>query len=226
MNKSKNKLKDLKTVLGLLLTGAVAVSLLSCDSIYDTPEPYVPVPTESFTYQYVNATAYTDWIYFNLHEKDSVTLDYRQTVVPISWDMAIHRYDVKTNGGAALETDYETLEALQEAVESGDYRQPYESGWVSDVEDSVTVDMSHMMEGYLVYTASTRNREIGKWLNLDLNTMPPIYTPSNKVYLVRLTDKTVAAVRFTDFMGPAAKPYYSAKGYISFDYLYPINFKQ
>ena len=215
-----------KTVFGILLTGAMATSLLSCDSIYDDPEPYVPVPTEAFTYQYVNATQYTNWVYFNLHEKDSVTLGYEETDVPISWDIALHRYDVKTNGGAALETEFGSLEALERAVESGSFLQPYNSMWVSDVEDSVTVDMSHMMEGYLDYAASTVNREIGKWLNLDLSLMPPIYTPSNKVYLVRLADQTVAAVRFTDFMGPASKPYYSAKGYISFDYLYPINFRR
>ena len=204
----------------------MATSLLSCDSIYDTPEPYVPVPTEEFAYQYVNATAYTNWVYFNLHEKDSLTLDYRQTDVPVGWDIALHRYDVKTNGGAALETSYETLDELAQAVESGDFLQPYNSMWVADVEDSVTVDMSHMMEGYLVYTPSPVNREIGKWLALDLSTMPPVYTPSNKVYLVRLADETVAALRFNDFMGPASKPYYSAKGYISFDYLYPVNFKR
>ena len=208
-----------------LAAGTIFTSFLSCDSIYDDPEPYIPVPTEGFTFQYVNATAYTNWVYFNLHEKDSLTLDYRQAI-PADWDIAIHRYDVKTNGGAALETSFESLEALEKAVESGDYPQPYENMWVSDVADSVTVDMSHMMDGYLVYAASSKNREIGKWLHLDLSSMPPIYTPSNKVYLVRLADRTVAALRFTDFIGPASKPYYSAKGYISFDYLYPINFKR
>lgn len=206
-----------------LLTGAMATSLLSCDNIYDDPEPYMPVPTEAFTFQYIDATKYTNWIYINLHKKDSVTLDYQAPEVPIEWDIALHRYDVKTNGGAGIETDFETLEALETAVEDGSYESPYNSQWVSDVEDSVTVDMSHMMEGYLVYAASPRNREIGKWLNVDTSTMPPIYTPSNKVYLVKFKDGTIAAIRFTGFSNPN---YYNTKGYISFDYLYPINFKR
>lgn len=34
---------------------------------------------------------------------------------PDTWDLAIHRYDVKTNGGEVLETDYQSLSALKNA---------------------------------------------------------------------------------------------------------------
>lgn len=205
------------------MTGTIFTSFLSsCNDIYDDPEPYIPIPTEGFTYQYVNATSYTNWIYFNLHQKDSITLDYQSTNLPEHWDIAIHRYDIKTNNGAGLETPYESLEALQEAAENGSFAKPTENTMIPDINDSITVDMSHMMDGYLIYAASPINTEIGKWLNVDTSEMPPIYTPSNKVYLILLSDKTFAAIRFTGYANPHL---YNTKGYISFDYLYPINFK-
>lgn len=206
------------------MTGAVLASLLSCDSIYDDPDIVIPVPTEANEYQYVDATKYTNWVYFNLHHKDSMTVDYQHTdTVTMDWDIAIHRYDVKTNDGGAIETDYEDLDKLQADVDSGIFIKPMTTSYVRDVEDSIIVDMSTMMQGYLGYAASPRNRELGKWLSLDLSTMPPIYTPSDKVYLILLRDETVAAIKFTGYSNPNL---YNRKGYISFRYLYPLNFKR
>jgi len=204
----------------------MATSFLSCDNIYDEPEGRILRPTTEQKYQFVNATKYTDWVYFNLHSKteaDSVTLDYRDTEhIPSKWDIAIHRYDVKTNGGGALETNFSTLEEMRTAAESGSYRKPFPSEFIADnPDDSVTIDMSTMMLGYLSYAKSPVNRELGKWLHLDLSTMPPIYTLSEKVYLVCMADKTIAAIRFCGYSNPN---YYNTKGYISFDYLYPLNF--
>lgn len=282
---------------GIILTGAVLASFLSCDTIYDDPEsvvappdseepvviivqptlrdttatdttqttplpndstvsdtiivptpepqdstiadttivnppdkdttqvepPVVVIPTEKYSVKNLDATLYTNWIYVNLRGTGYVTRDYQDKNIPEWWCIAIHRYDVKTNGGAGLETNYESLDKFLQDVESGNYRRPTDDDFVKDINDSITVDMSHMMEGYLVYAPSTKNKEIGKWLNVDTSTMPPIYTPSNKVYLLRLNDNSFVAIRFTGFSNP---DYYNTKGYISFDYLYPVNFKQ
>lgn len=206
------------------MTGAVLASLLSCDSIYDDPDIVVPVPTSETEYQYVNASSYTKWIYFNLHKKDSITVDYQQTdSVTMDWDIAIHRYDVKTNGGGAIETDYDDLDKLEADVDSGIFIKPMTSSYTRDVEDSIIVDMSTMMKGYLGYALSPMNKVLNRWLSLDLSTMPPIYTPSDKVYLILLKDETVAAIKFTGYSNPNL---YNRKGYISFRYLYPLNFKR
>lgn len=47
--------------------------------------------------------------------------------------------------------------------------------------------------------------------------MPPIYTLSGKIYLLRLSDGTYAALRLSDFMNDAA-----VKGFMTIDYLYPV----
>ena len=56
--------------------------------------------------------------------------------------------------------------------------------------------MSGMMEGNIKYTEDYRNEILSGWLNVDTSSMPPIYTMSNQVYLIRLKDNTYAAIRF------------------------------
>ena len=55
------------------------------------------------------------------------------------------------------------------------------------------------------------------WSFTDTSTMPPIYTLSGKIYLLRLKDGTCAALRLANFMNDAA-----VKGYMTIDYLYPV----
>ena len=55
----------------------------------------------------------------------------------------------------------------------------------------VAIDMSGMMDGNIVYMESYYNEELSKWLNVDKSNMPPTYTLSNKVYMVKLKDGTI-----------------------------------
>ena len=77
--------------------------------------------------------------------------------------------------------------------------------------------MSGMMEGKIKYAESYYNTELSKWLFVDTSTMPPGYNPSNKVYVIKLKDNTIAAVRLRNFMNSAA-----AKGYMTIEYIYPF----
>lgn len=210
----------LKTKINLLLL--LSFTMAACDKIYDN-DKIEPQPAVGQSYQNINCTDYAKWVYINLHNGDSITLSYEQATLPDAWDIALHRYDVKTNGGKAVETSYGSLDELKAAVDDGTMTLPADELWEPDVEDSIIVDMSHMMEGYLVRSASVINRVLCRWLDVDLSSMPPIYTPSDKVYLLLLRDGTVAAIRFTGFIN---QQLYSTKGYISFDYCYPLTIKQ
>ena len=53
--------------------------------------------------------------------------------------------------------------------------------------------------------------------DVDTSPIPPIYTLSGKIYLLRLEDGTFAALRLANFMNDAA-----VKGYMTIDYLYPV----
>ncbi|WP_290390912.1 HmuY family protein [uncultured Duncaniella sp.] len=45
-----------------------------------------------------------------------------------------------------------------------------------------------------------------------------MYTPSNKVYVIRLSDGTLAGVRLANYMDGLR-----VKGYMTIEYMYPLN---
>lgn len=213
-----------------MTTAIMTLSLLSCDDIYDTLDDSTPQSNDEQKYDYVNVVMFNEWLYFNLHDKrpqDTVRLNIYDTEnVPETWDIALHHYDIKTNGAKALETSYSDIFLFKEDAENGTFPQPSSSVMVPDnPDDSVIIDLSTMFDGYVTYAKTPVNREISKWMNmskLDPDHMPPTYTPSNKVYLLRFSDETFAAIHFTGFSNPNI---YNTKGYISFEYLYPVNFR-
>ena len=190
------------------------------DDIYDSPAATVSdgfgfveinPDTKSGTI-YIDVTSYQRWVYINLKNK---TIDTSNIVMdeaePTAWDFAMHRYDVKTNGGAACETAYTSLDE----VRSGGI--PAGAEFVEDSLSQVVIDMSHMMEGYLDYDTSYVNPVLSRWLDVDLSSMPPTYTPSLKAYIIRLYDGSHAALFFSNFMDEA-----SVKGYVTIKYIYPF----
>lgn len=210
-----------KTVVALM-TGIV---LSSCNglfsNIYDEPAEstasdygFVQKPTGSTPGRvYINATDYRRWTYIDFHTMTFDTLDVDEPE-PKNWDIAIHRYDAKTNGGAVLETGASGFAGLENmpGLAQGEF---VADEWTTE---TIVTDMSTMMDGYLSYQESYYNRELSKWLNVDKSTMPPIYTPSNKVYIVRLADGTHVALRLVSFMNGMA-----VKGYMTIEYKYPFN---
>ena len=172
-------------LIAITLLGTMLISFSACNgilsSLYDEPETakdfgFITIDhaNHSGTVR-VDATQYTKWNYINLHtlQIDSAKVTAEGADDPDTWDLAIHRYDVKTNGGEVLETDYQSLSALKNA--------------------------GSMPQGIFV-----------------ADEMPPIYTPSNKVYLLRMKDGTMAAIRLVSYMNAAG-----IKGYMTFDYIYP-----
>ncbi|MBD5358769.1 MAG: hypothetical protein HDR88_17575 [Bacteroides sp.] len=161
---------------------------------------------------FIDATSYTQWVYIDFSEQATVTLGYEEEA-PKNWDIAVHRYDVKTNGAKVIETDYSDFdEAIKATID--------EANLVADIwtTSQIVIDMSTMMDGYLSYTESYYNPELSKWLNVDTSTMPPIYTSSGKVYIVYLADGTRVGVKLLNYMNDM-----QVKGYMTIQYMYPFN---
>jgi len=192
----------------------------SCDmleGVYDDP-----VVEKQEGQYYIDATDYAQWVYINLHtQTPTITTsvisleDLSEAGVPAEWDIAQHRYDVKCNGGAVKMTPYHSIKELEEAGF------PEEGEWVEDEESEqcITVDMSHMMEGYLTYAPGHKNKELGKWVEVDTSSMPPSYTMHDNVMLLRLKDGTYAAIQLANFMSTDS---YQIKGWMTVNYKYPI----
>ena len=201
----------------MIIAGAASMGLLSAcngilDGIYDEPDNVNNTGFENEGEIFIDATSYTQWVYIDFSEQSTVTLGYDEDA-PQNWDIAVHRYDVKTNGAKVVETNYSDFDqAITATIDEADL--------VSDIwtTNQIVIDMSTMMDGYLGYTESSYNPELSKWLNVDTSTMPPIYTPSGKVYIVYLPDGTRAGVKLLNFMNDM-----QVKGYMTIQYMYPFN---
>ena len=216
----------------LLLTVATLCCLLTaCEGIFEDiyDDPQVSLSTTGYgfidynlsTYYgtaYVNTTDYYTWYYLNFHDftTDTLTIDLDADDIladePDEWDIALHRWDVRTNDGAGLETEYTSLDALVSdgTLPDGDF---VEDEWY----EYISVDMSDMMSGNIGYMSCYTNLEIAKWMDVDTSGMPPTYTPSNKVYLVRFNDDTMAALLLSNYMNSSG-----TKCYLTIDFVYPI----
>lgn len=223
-----------------MLAAALSGLLSACDvmeGLYDDPD--TPAADEGDEYHtvadgvwsgqyYIDATSYTQWIYINLHGNqpnictaEISMADYSEAGKPDEWDFALHRYDVKTNGAEVMMTPYRSIEALLAAG------MPTSGVWVADEygEEAIIVDMSHMLELYLVYAPGYVNREASKWLDVNIGTlpdnliMPPIYTMRDNVMLYRFADGTFAAIQLVNYM---SNDRYHTKGWMTVKYRYPV----
>ncbi len=219
-------MKTIKDLAVIIMLGMSFLTFPACNGImsgiYDEPDVekndgygFISINdnTNSGTI-YINASSYTRWTYIDFSSKTIDTLEINSSMVePQEWDIAVHRYDTKTNGGRVLETSFTGFDALKSSgvMPSGTF--------VSDVwtSDKIAIDMSGMMDGVILYVESNYNSELSKWLNVDTSIMPPIYTLSKKVYLVKLKDDTYVALRLSNFMNDAA-----VKGYMTIEYVYPF----
>lgn len=195
--------------------------------IYDEPSEeskltYGFIETNPATHSgkiYIDVSSYTQWIYMNFEDQDIYINDIDKETgkligeEPKEWDFAMHRYDGKTRGGAIMETSFSSLDEL---VHSG--KLP-EGEFVSDILGKITVDMSNMMDGIIIYSESFINMEFAKWLDVNTNQMPPIYTLSKKVYILRTKEGKYAALYLPNFRNAA-----SDSGFITIEYVYPLEF--
>lgn len=185
-----------------LVAASLAFVAVSCNK----PEPDSKA-TDIRRATNLDASAYDQWVYFSFEDGKATTCSYTEPA-PEKWDVAFHRENVRTNGGAALKTDFTAL-AQVVAIPA--------EGFVADVQDSIIVDMSQMMQGVIGYAEAEVNPALNEWVTRD--GMPPVYTVRENVYIVRTRENTYAAIKFTSYKNDVDKT-----GFVSFDYQYPIVF--
>ena len=209
-----------------LFIGTSLMAFPSCngilEDIYDEPQKdlygFKEVATsEKIGTIYVNSSEYTRWIYMDFHraEIDSAKIVNGGEEYVGEWDIAVHRWDTKTNEGRVMETSYTDLNDLVKAQTMP------EGIFVADLEtdSTIIIDTSQMVDGIIGYTKGKVNPVLSQWLNVDTSTMPPIYTLNNKVYVIELKDGTKAAVQLSNYMNAAY-----TKGYLTINYVYPLGF--
>lgn len=135
---------------------------------------------------------------------------------PSEWDLAIHHFDVRTNGGAVLRTDYVSVDIVPEAcdaigIASGEFTADC---WT---QHQCIVDLSGMFDRNIWYQSSMVNTVLTEWVKMDFSTPPPKYEASRRVYVLRMSDGSMAALQLKSYMSEAG-----TKGFLTIDVRYPL----
>ncbi len=148
-----------------------------------------------------------------------ITADYKATVennyvysvnateeAALDWDIAIHKYDIRTNGGLVKKLTTTDLDAVNTE------NLPVESEMVADELGSVMADMSNMQLGFVGFQEVKLNKELGGWVTAEpTGTMPPYtYKLNDNVFVVKIDGKVwkMKFMAYTYGGKTAAKFYY------------------
>ena len=156
------------------------------------------------------------WARCNVQGSRYTLLEERQVDTqpePEEWDLAIHHFDVRTNGGQVLQTGYTSVDDLPENSASFASEGFRLDEWTSH---QCIVDFSGMFDYNIWYQASPVNLVLSDWVRMDFSTPPPKYEASRRVYLLRMQDGTVAALHMKSYMSEAG-----TKGILTIDVKYP-----
>ena len=132
---------------------------------------------------------------------------------PESWHLAVHRNNVRTNGGAAYETSYTSMDALPESSEAFKEMTFTEDTWN---ELDVWAVRGQMLNGLIGNQGIEVNPVLSKWLNVSIPPMPPAFTLNNHVFIVRFSDGTYAALQLENYVSTTG-----TKCCLTINYKYP-----
>lgn len=132
---------------------------------------------------------------------------------PEQWDIAIHYADARTNGGAVLKTSYTNIDDLpaSSADFSGVEFTPDE--WS---ESDVWADQTEQLNKLLGCQGIKINKVLSSWLQVEMKSLPPLFTLDSHVFLVKLKSGRYAAVQLRNYMDANGD-----KGHLTINYKYP-----
>ncbi len=232
----------MKIVHYLTVMLAVALSATACsytnyflDEDEETQDDAVPYQT----LEDVSCFAYDSWTYINLETGEmevcsdtsewiytdgSTREEQEEEEISIDWHIAVHRYEIKTNGASVLntgETDMLSVTELPEGDYIPDSVQSYEDELEKGSDETqylLITDMSGMMDGNLGYIHyPTINLALCNGIiRTATGSMPPtIYSTDEEVFALKWDDGTWAALQITETYSSGG-----ASGYLSFNYQY------
>ena len=121
---------------------------------------------------------------------------------PEEWTLAVHRNNVRTNGGAVLETSYTSMDELPESSEAFRNMNFLEDEWS---ENLVWDSQDLMLMGYVPSQGISVNKVLSSWLSMKIPPMPPAFSLNNHVFILRLKDGTYAALQLENYLSQEGK---------------------
>lgn len=132
---------------------------------------------------------------------------------PDDWAFAVHRNNVRTNGGAVLETAYTSMDELPESSEAFRNMKFTEDEWT---ENEVWDSQEQMLLGNVPSQGIEINKVLSSWLCMDIPPMPPAFSMNNHVFILRLNDGSYAALQLENYLSPNG-----TKCHLTINYRYP-----
>jgi len=186
----------------------LAAGLMVLSSCSDDENPYVQTTGEIKNYTFLDARAYSDWVYFSFEQGEIVEVaDFQND---LNWDIAFHRGDIRLNGG-------KSGEGLGEAVNT--YTTDWNavsaapsSGYVKDEIGIITI--AFIGTG-VIEEDQPFSQTMSTWLTVDTTTPPPVYTLNNWIYVLKTADGKFVKIQIYDNKNETGNA-----GYVSFKYQY------
>ena len=179
-------------------------------------------------------TAYDSWTYINLETGETETQEdatewvytdgsirdaYTPENLSIEWHIAIHRYEIKTNGGSAYDTEATDMNAITTCPTGVTFTADTYVAYGTNDDLEVITDMTNMMSGSVGYASNPQlNIVLCGWVEKTATgSMPPtLYTPTGHVYVVTFEDGGWAKLLFS-YAGNTTS---GSSGYITWNYEY------
>ena len=206
-----------KTILLSLVALMTLLLCASCKSDKDEPKP----ATKKIV---VDASDYTKWVYINFAKGEVVSVSAPET--DLSWDLGLHRYDFKTNGGTSGKGQGAAFRTTQKDL-MGNIPTPKDSEWTLDREGLLLMKFGANKDGKhdMKYEKQSANflltsepKGNGKgYLNkgiISMTGMPPKVTVDSSVFLVRSATGQIVFVRVLDYQNATKQG-----GHITLEYI-------
>lgn len=132
---------------------------------------------------------------------------------PEEWSFAVHRDNVRTNGGAVYETGCASFDELPESSSDFAGLDFTADEWT---ENKVWDSQEQMLMGYVPSQGIAINNILSSWLTLSIPPIPPSFTKNGHVFILRLADGTCAALQLEDYLSPSG-----TKCWLTINYKYP-----
>lgn len=133
---------------------------------------------------------------------------------PEEWTIAVHRNNVRTNGGAVARTSFRSFDELPEGTAWLDALEFTPDEWN---EKDVWTIQERMLLGIIGNQGIEINNILSSWLTLDIPPMPPAFTHDNAVFILRLADGSAAALQLENYIGATG-----TKCCLTINYRYPL----
>jgi hypothetical protein len=181
-----------------IINGGDAAALLKAQTVF-TPWP-IP-QTEDTEAARDNSGMYTYW--FDIFGKGMSNYErrgYTPTAPqpePEHWTFAVHRDNVRTNGGCVYETDFTSMDDLPASATAFSDKTFTADTWS---ERDVWVNREQMLNCIMGNQGININQVLSSWLTFNIPPIPPTYTFNNHVFILRTKEGEYFALQLQSYM--------------------------